>query len=85
MITKIIIKIWIDSTKFVNFGFGVLKPTTEPYFVPYSVVPNKRTVWNNRGGYYIGLFGHYIKNHVLFNKFFWKKSQINRGGGTIIR
>ena len=37
---------------------------------PYSAVPNKRTVWNNRAGYYIGLFGHYIKNHVLFNNFF---------------
>ena len=23
--------------------------------------PNKRTVWNNRGGNYIGIFGHYIK------------------------
>ena len=36
----------------------------------YSTVSNCHVVWNNRGGYYIGLFGHYIKNHVLFNKFF---------------
>ena len=26
--------------------------------IGYSAVPNKRTVWNNRGGYYTGLFGH---------------------------
>ena len=24
----------------------------------YSAVPNKRTVWNNPAGYYIGLFEH---------------------------
>ena len=36
----------------------------------YSEVSNKRAGWYKRGGYYIGLFGHYIKNHVLFNKFF---------------
>ena len=36
----------------------------------YSVLSNKSGGWNKRGGYYIGLFGHYIKNHVLFNKFF---------------
>ena len=40
--------------------------------VEYSAVPNNCIVWNNRGGYYLGLFGHYIKNHVLFNKFLWK-------------
>ena len=37
----------------------------------YSADSNKRTVWNNRAGYYIGLFGYYIKNYFLFNKF-WK-------------
>ena len=36
----------------------------------YSEVSNKRGGWYKRGGYYIGLFGHYIKNHVLFNKIF---------------
>ena len=41
----------------------------------YSAVPNNCTVWNNRGGYYIGLFEHYIKNHVLFNNFFLKQIQ----------
>ena len=42
--------------------------------------------WNNRGDYYIGLFGHNIKNHILFLKvFFWKNSQINRRGATVIR
>ena len=54
-------------------------------FTTYCAVPNKRTVWNNRAGYYIGLFGHYIKNHVLFNKFFWKKSKNNNRACTLIR
>ena len=36
----------------------------------YSALSNKCAVWNNREGYYIGLFGYYIKNYVLFNKFF---------------
>ena len=53
--------------------------------ITYSEVSNKRAGWYKRGGYYIGLFGHYIKNHVLFNKIFWKKSQINRRGGLFIR
>ena len=36
----------------------------------YSADSNKRAVWNNRVGYYIGLFGYYIKNYFLFNKIF---------------
>ena len=45
--------------------------------VNYSADSNKCAVWNinNRAGYYIGLVGHYIKNHVLFNNFFLKKIQ----------
>ena len=38
----------------------------------YSAHSNKRTVWNNHAGYYIGLFGYYIKNYFLFNNFFEK-------------
>ena len=51
----------------------------------YSVLSNKSGGWNKRGGYYIGLFGHYIKNHVLFNKFFWKKSKNSNRACTLIR
>ena len=39
---------------------------------PYSALSNKCAVWNNRVGYYIGLFGNNIKNYFLFNKTFWK-------------
>ena len=31
---------------------------------------NVRALWNNHVGYYIGLFGNYIKNYFLFNKIF---------------
>ena len=54
------------SHDFVSF----LKKYSTLMFLYYSMVSNCRVVWNNRGGYYIGLFGHYIKNHVLFNNFF---------------
>ena len=43
------------------------------YDVRYSAFSNKRTVWNNRAGYYIGHFGYYIKNYFLFNFFFFEK------------
>ena len=56
------------------------------YLILYSAVLNKRTVWNNRAGYYIGLFGYYIKNYFLFNTQDWKKNpKINRRGTTFIR
>ena len=41
----------------------------------YSALSNKRTVWNNCAGYYIELFGYYIKNYFLINNFFLIKSQ----------
>ena len=44
------------------------------YFDHYSAVPKNYTVWNNRGGYYIGLFGHYIKYHVLFLFLFFENN-----------
>ena len=53
--------------------------------IVYSADSNKCAVWNNHAGYYIGLFGHYIKNHVIFNKFFWKKSKNNNRACTLIR
>ena len=49
-------------------------------------------VSNTNGGlnktwryYIVGLFGYYIKNHILFNKFFWKNSKTNNSGATSIR
>ena len=51
----------------------------------YSMVSNSSGGWYKRGGYYIGLFGHYIKNHVFFNIFFLKKTKINSRGATAIR
>ena len=51
----------------------------------YSADSNKCAVWNNRVGYYIGLFGYYIKNYFLFNKFFWKNSEKNNRACTLIR
>ena len=55
------------------------------YYPIDSAVPNNRTVWNNRGGYYIGIFGYYIKNHVLFNRFSKKIIQKNNRACTVIR
>ena len=52
---------------------------------PYSLPTNCRGGWNKRGDYYIGLFGHYMKNHVLFNNFLKKKPKINNSGATAIR
>ena len=43
-------------------------------FSKYSTLPNCPTGANKRTGYYIGLFGYYIKNYVLFNENIWKKS-----------
>ena len=51
----------------------------------YSALSNKRTVWNNRAGYYIGLFGYFIKNYFLFNKSFWKNPKNNNRACTFIR
>ena len=34
----------------------------------YFILPNNRVGPNKRVGYYIELFGHYIKNYFLFNK-----------------
>ena len=44
--------------------------SSNPIIHKYSAVSNKCAVWNNRVGYYIGLFGYNIKNYFLFNKFF---------------
>ena len=49
----------------------------------YSADSNKCAVWNNRVGYYIGLFGYYIKNYFLFNKNFWKNSEKNNRACTL--
>ena len=38
--------------------------------IDYSTVPNCDLGANKRVGYYIGLFGYYIKNYFLFNNFF---------------
>ena len=38
--------------------------------VNYSADSNKCAVWNNRAGYYIGLFGHYIKITSYLINFF---------------
>ena len=43
----------------------------------YSCVPNRPTGPYKRTGYYIELFGYYIKNYFLFNIFFWKIHQKN--------
>ena len=51
----------------------------------YSAIPNKRASWNNRVGYYIGLFGYNIKNYFLFNEIFWKNSEKNNRACTLIR
>ena len=51
----------------------------------YSALSNKRTVWNNLAGYYIGLFGYYIKNYFLFNNFFWKNPKKNNRACMFIR
>ena len=59
-----------EAVLYANFLVEILLIYVIPSQTPYSVVPNKRTEWNNRAGYYIGLVGHYIKNHVLFNKNF---------------
>ena len=50
------------------------------------MVSNNSGGSNKRGGYYIGLFGYYIKNYILFIIFFEKKKpKINRRGTTAIR
>ena len=50
----------------------------------YSTVPNCDLGADKRVGYYIGLFGYYIKNYFLFNNFFWKNPKINRSQlGTV--
>ena len=47
--------------------------STGSLITDYFGVSNKRGGWYKRGGYYIGLFGHYLKNRVLFDKIFLKK------------
>ena len=42
---------------------------------PYSKLSNCRGGWNKRGGYYLRLFGHYIKNHVLLVIFLKKNTK----------
>ena len=61
----------IESIQWMRFSFIVLIQFGWT-LGKYSALSNKRTVWNNRAGYYIGLFGYYIKNYFLFNNFFWK-------------
>ena len=43
---------------------------TIKFLFGYSTVPNCDLGANKRVGYYIGLFGYYIKNYFLFNNFF---------------
>ena len=49
------------------------------------MVSNMSGGGNKRDGYYIGLFGYYIKKYFLLNKCFWKKPKINKNGATSIR
>ena len=51
----------------------------------YSLLSNCRGGGNKHGGYFMGLFGHYIKNHFLFNNFFEKNPKINIRATMAIR
>ena len=52
--------------------YRVKKHHSTIYMDTYSAVPNNRVARNKRVGYYIGLFGYYIKNTSYLIKIFEK-------------
>ena len=62
-------KRFIRNEKWTSPIFASFKEQTSPFFSSdYSMLSYCGVVSNKRTGYYIGLFGHYIRNYILFNK-----------------
>ena len=59
---------WTEKVHMQYWNITASRKGISRQLLTFSTLSNCGVVSNKRTGYYIGLFGHYIRNYILFNK-----------------